>query len=348
MKTRLKIIMLLLSVFLVIFSFEINTYAASAEIQTEESSSSEETETGDTTSDELSEPNILKKILLLLSPDNWLELLTSAILKKLCELTGNFINALSSTLNVDFFKTAYVREFLDFFYFLAWIILAVGFIKGLVTELEHSSHGEASLLQDITKNFMIASGVVFFARYGVLWVNQMTLKLINDLTNVTLGSVWDSASILPLGGLLSSDALWVLVIMIVIVIISIITLWSAFKRCGILLLQIVTGYFYSFDLASGNSGVLGEWIRDVVSGCITFSFQIILYQIGMKYIAEGLLAINSLGEIYNSSLITGLIFLSTAGSVPTIMRRWGYASQHGSGRLTQTASLALSATRFLV
>lgn len=345
MKGKIKILSLLLAVLILICPLGINAFAdpptegiGTSDVSEEESDPAQELE---------DEPSLLKKIIILINPENWLPLLFTALCGWLCEAIGNFVNALTVAFGNDFFNTQYVNEFLDFFYFLAWIILSVGFIKGLVTGMERSYHGEASLLDDLIKNFMIASGVILFARYGVLWANEMTVKLINDLTNVTLGSIWDAAAGSTVGLVNTSSVLWFVVVLIIIIVVSFKTLWSAFKRCGILLLQIITGYFYSFDLAAGNSGVLGEWVRDVVSGCITFSLQMILYQIGMRYASDGLLRLFPSEGINNSSVIIGLTFLATAGSVSTIMRRWGYANQQGSGRMTQAAYLALSAARFL-
>lgn len=347
MKARIKILCFALAAVFLFCPFGINAFAA--ETPTEEISSLEENGEESNPAEELEdEPSLLKKIIILINPENWLPLLFSALCGWLTEAISVFLNAISVSLNNSFFGTEYIKEFLDFFYFLAWIILSVGFIKGLVTELERSRHGEASLLEDIFKNFMIASGVIVFARYGVLWANEMTVKLINDLTNVTLGSVWDAAEgiNIALGGG-SPSILWFLIVLTVIIVISVKTLWSALKRCGVLLLQIISGYFYSFDLASGNSGVLGEWVRDVISGCITFGLQIILYQIGMRYISDGLLRLSSSQGLFNPSVILGLTFLATAGSVSAIMRRWGYSNQQSGGRLSQTAYLALSAARLL-
>lgn len=346
MKAKLKILSLLLSVMLLICPFGINAFAADA--PTDEISTSDVSEEESDPSAELeNEPSLLKKILILINPGNWLPLLFTAISRSLCDAIGNFVNALAVIYSNVFFATEYINEFLDFFYFLAWIILSVGFIKGLVTELDRSYHGEASLLQDLFKNFMMASGVIFFARYGVLWANEMTIKLINDLTNVTMGSIWDAAIGISVGVMGASSIVWFLFVLLIVTVVSIITIWNAFKRSGVLLLQIITGYFYSFDLAAGNSGVLGEWIRDIVSGCITFGLQMILYQVGMKYVADGLIRLSGPIGFFNPNLIVGLTFLATAGSIPTIMRRWGYANQHGSGRMTQAAYLALSASRLL-
>lgn len=345
MKGKIKILSLLLAVLILICPLGINAFAdpptegiGTSDVSEEESDPAQELE---------DEPSLLKKILILINPDNWLPLLFTSLCRYICEGVGNLVDAITLAFGNDFFNIEYINEFLDFFYFLAWIILSVGFIKGLVTGMERSYHGEASLLDDLIKNFMIASGVILFARYGVLWANEMTVRLINDLTNVTLGSVWDAAAGFSGGLINSASRVWVLIVLIIIIVVSFNTLWTALKRCGVLLLQIVSGYFYAFDLASGNSGVLGEWVRDVASGCITFSLQMILYQIGMRYASDGLLRLFPSQGINNSSVIIGLAFLATAGSVSTIMRRWGYANQQGSGRMTQAAYLALSAARFL-
>lgn len=345
MKAKTLILCLLISVIFLICPLEISAFAANTPNEVESSqTSSEESNPAEELEDE---PSLLKKILILINPENWIPLLLASLCRWLCSMTGHFINIITVTFGNDFFNTAYINEFLDFFYFLAWIILAVGFIKGIVTGLERSSHGEASLLDDMIKDFMKASGVVFFARYGVLWANQMTVKLINDLTQVTLGSIWNAGEGDKIGLADPGSLIWFTVMLIIITVVSVKTVWAAFKRCGVLLLQIVTGYFYSFDLASGNSGVLGEWVRDIAAGCVTFSLQMILYQVGMRYISDGLLVLSGSEGLYNSSIVIGLTFLATAGSVSTIMRRWGYSSQPGSGRLAQTAGVALSAVRLL-
>ncbi len=291
--------------------------------------------------------DIADNILKLLNPVPWVELIVGAlfnlIVQGVLRVAENMYNAVTTAATASFFSHEFVKETLSFFRWVAGLILAAGLLLSLAKQAERRMHGDGGGFQDLILSTLMGYGMLLFCEPVVLFLNDRTLKLAANLSNLSYKASW---SLLweNSGSAFGADLLSVIVC-IGILVVSIMMLWRALKRFGVLYIQIFMGYLYIFDVIRGNRNAIGEWGRDVLGGCLTYVFQVMLYRVGMSVIAMTIGG--GVTALLSAHGLVGLAFLVTAGGSGTIMKRWGYTNQV-SGKGTQMASMAMSAARLLI
>lgn len=229
----------------------------------------------------------------------------------------------------SFFDHSFVSGLLRFFEVVGGLMLAVGFLKRLISEAEKQMHGEGGVFIDQFWDLIKAYALLLFCRPAVLSSHELMVYLADLITSnfyvapgrlngITLNAV--------------TSSLFEILIVIVAIVCTIIMLLTILRQYVILLVQILTGYLYVFDVAAGNSNAIAEWGRDMIGARIAFSLQLVFYEFGITELATSFTG--------GGQLVVAGVALLGASIVPTVLKRWGYANQNGGGALGRFASTA--------
>lgn len=291
--------------------------------------------------------DLVEDLVKILNPKTWVDLIVGALMNLIVQgvlrVAENMYNAVTTTATISFFSHDFVTETLSFFRWVAGLILAAGLLLSLAKQAEHRMHGDGGGFQDLILSTVMGYGLLLFCEPVVLFLNDRTIKLATQLSNISYKASW-SLLWQNSGSAFGADLMSVIVC-IGILVVSAMMLWRALKRFGVLYIQIFMGYLYIFDVIRGNRNAIGEWGRDVLGGCLTYVFQVMLYRVGMSLVA--ITIGGGVTALLSASGLVGLAFLVIAGTSGTILKRWGYTNQV-AGKGTQVASMAMSAARLLI
>lgn len=230
----------------------------------------------------------------------------------------------------SFFEHEFVSGLLTFFEVVGGSLVVAGFVKRLIIDAEKQLHGDGcESVKDIFMDFLKAIGLLLLSRHVVLLMHSALMYVV-DLVTANMAISKGNISVLMSSALMSS--ILNLIAMIVALVCSVIMLFAVLRRFAIMLIQIFTGYLYVFDVLGGGGAGIGEWARDVAGGCIAFALQLVFYKFGMMELANNITG--------GKGLFVAVSFLLGASIVPTVLKRWGYANQSGSGALGRFASTA--------
>lgn len=237
-----------------------------------------------------------------------------------------------------FFGHAFITESLDFFMWVAGILMAFGFLAQLGRILERAAHDELTPAAEVVFPILRAYGMLLLCKPAVLWLNALFLDITDRLSNVS-GHAAESMFEVIAAGWEMTVANWLLTLGMVII--TAMMLLRLCKRLVTIYIQIAAGYFYCFDLMRG-SNVLGEWGRDVLAGYITFGIQMVIYKAGLVLLATGLYNSGNVFSLADGNMLVGCVLLLGVGVVPMALRRWGYANQQGSGGFGRAVGQAVN------
>lgn len=268
-----------------------------------------------------------------------MDLLVNVLLSSLTSwvfgsMTGWLVDMYEAVLTVQnntFFRHDFVSGLLSFFEVVGATLLVVGFVKRLIVTTEAQTHGDgAESVWDIFKDLLKAFGLLIFCRPIVLFSHDLLMYLA-DLITANLNAATGNITALSINVL--STTILSLISLIVAIVCSFIMLFTVLRQYAIMLIQIFTGYLYVIDVAGGGGNGLGEWARDVAGARIAFAMQLVFYKFGMMELANNLAG--------GAGLFVAVSCLLGASIVPSVLKRWGYANQTGSGALSRFASTAM-------
>lgn len=227
----------------------------------------------------------------------------------------------------------WVSAVLDFFGWLAGILLAIGFVTNLLQHLEKMRHGDGDMsgFKDGLFGLLQGLGLILLARPVVILLSEYTMWIGAVLCNtdavqgytpdITLFSdIFEHIGQLFLGAAFA--------------IVSLVMLWRLFKRMMTMFLQIILAYFYAYDLGKGDR-VLGEWGREVVAGSVSFALQVVAYRMGVMFVYKGFTNNADLSSIISiADCAVGMMLLVGCGLIPHYLnRKWANTQGGGIGNL---------------
>ena len=226
----------------------------------------------------------------------------------------------------------WVSAVLDFFAWLAGILLMFGFFTGLLQHLEKMHHGEGgkSGFRDSLFGLLQGLGLIVFARPVVALMSEYTMWVGAVLCNTSVQGYTPDITLFSdifehIGQLFLGAAF---------AIVSLVMLWRLFKRMMTMFLQIILAYFYAYDLGKGDR-VLGEWGREVVAGSVSFALQVVAYRMGVLFVYKGFTNNADLSSILSiADCAVGMMLLVGCGLIPHYLnRKWANTQGGGIGNL---------------
>ena len=261
-------------------------------------------------------------------------------------ITTGLANALAHVFHIvlrflqqNFFSHGFISATLNFFEAVGALMLLAGAVKTLIVAAEQHLHGESGGLGARMLNFIKAYAMLFLVMPVVLLSHSFVIRLSMRIAAPFVPDFSDVEITMKDASLLDGAASSILfaIIFTIMLISSILILFHTLKQYVTLYVQVLTGYLYVYDVASGNSNAIGEWGRDVITGRITFGLQLICYQVGM-YLCAGAFS----NEDY-TSLLVGSALLIGVCTIPSALKKWGNAVGGGGGGAIATfASVAAS------
>ncbi len=245
-------------------------------------------------------------------------------------------------LQQNFFGHPFIGATLGFFEAVGGIMLLVGLLKSIILSAEQSMHGEAPALGAKLMSFLKAYAMLLFCRPVVMFFHMFIINIVSLIASPFIPDFSDMEITMKDFNLLSGALSSILfaVVFAVMSIATVLMIFHVFKQYITLYVQVLTGYLYVYDIASGNDNVIGEWGRDVVSGRLTFGLQLMCYQVGM-YLCAGAFS----GNDYVSYLVGGVLLVGVC-TIPSALKKWGNSVGGGGGggiaNLAYMASMMIS------
>lgn len=250
----------------------------------------------------------------------------SNAVNRLVDLFDVCIQLLQNT----FFNHSFVAGLLQFFELVGILMLAIGFIRRLLVEADRQTHGEGGNVFEMFKDVFKAYAMLLLCRHAVLASHEF-IVYIADLITSNFNVAPSAMNGLQIN--LTVMSLFEVITVIIAIVCTVVMILAILRQYVIILVQILTGYLYVFDVAEGNIGGIGEWARDVIGARISFALQLIFYQLGITELSNAFTG-------NGGHLVVAAAVLLGVSVVPTALRRWGYANQSGGGALGRFVSTA--------
>lgn len=233
--------------------------------------------------------------------------------------SGKLLNILAG-ISEDIFKIDVVKNVLEYFYYLGWIIVVIGILFAIANVYIRYIEGDAPEVQSLVLYIMLSILSVFFLSPGAIQVYSFAEVLRLNVLSIVSATVDYGNLLKNMDTYLSSpdigiSVLWVVLFLIVFIAMIAIVFFQALKRSGLYIIQIMIGYFYLFSLPSGNYDGLFCWIRSTFALAITNVLQMTLLYIALNFISA-----NNLVQIF---LAIGILLAAT--EVDRVADRFGLA-----------------------
>lgn len=199
----------------------------------------------------------------------------------LAVLIVNFINNYVA----DFFELPEITAFLNFSSWINILVFSIAFIAVLV-DLAEEKTSEKPIYPGIAfLNIVKALAFALLARWLAEWSMELSNLLTTgfgiELNSATIQSHIDSIWQHLVGSQLnvSFDILMILIVIIATLVFTV----SALKRFGTMFIHILSSALYIPDIMRGDTTKMGEWLRQMISIVLTYTFIYFLFFLGAAF-----------------------------------------------------------------
>ena len=129
--------------------------------------------------------DILDTVRNVLNPANWFRTIANWMLLNASEPILRLQSYFAAGSFTRFFGHAFIRESLDFFGWVAGLLLTCGFVMQLCHIVERAAHGETTPVADIVLPILRGYGMLLFCRPVILYLNELFWSLTDALSDIT-------------------------------------------------------------------------------------------------------------------------------------------------------------------
>lgn len=249
-----------------------------------------------------------------------------------------------SYMSVELFQLDWIKAIVLFFQYLGWAFYLVGLIVSVFETAIECQSGRGSI-KDTALNAI--KGFLAVSLFTILPIELYTLAVKLQAT-ITIGitgmgqgyeelidgimTEFGETSVDGLASNLASqymitNALFMLIGLIMFIYAVVKVFFANLKRGGILLTQICVGSLYIFSIPRGYMDGFTSWFKKIIALCITTFLQTTILTIGMLVLRE--------------NMILGIGLMLSAGEVPRIAEVYGLdtstrSNMMGAVHATQT------------
>ena len=239
---------------------------------------------------------------------------------------GNFF-ATMGNMGVELFELPWVKQVVDFFSQLGWVLFGVSLVVcAFECGISYSS-GHANIRQtalNVLKGFFAVN--LFTITPVKLYALSVSLQAdlsagitgyggsIGSVGQEILDEFGDSAlsdltgtSLFGFGSITSPIMILFCVILMAYAVIKV--FFANLKRGGILLIQIAVGSLYMFSVPRGYTDPFVQWVKQVIGLCLTAFLQATILVAGLM--------------VFRENALLGLGLMLSAGEVPRIAGAFG-------------------------
>ena len=259
-------------------------------------------------------------------------------------------------MGVELFEMMWVQAVVHFFHQLGWALFGVSLVVSCFECAIEYSTGRGNIQHtalNIIKGFMAVSlfttvpvrlYALSISLQGSLSrditgfgtsIGEVGRQIITDLTTVdSLSTVVETGSRFGLAVLTSPIMLLFCVILMAYAVIKV--FFSNLKRGGILVIQIAVGSLYMFSIPRGYIDGFVQWMKQVISLCLTAFLQATILVAGLM--------------VFRENALLGLGLMLSAGEVPRIAGAFGLDTTTRANLMSAvyTAQSAVNITKTVV
>lgn len=228
----------------------------------------------------------------------------------------------------NFWDNSIIQAFLNFSMWVNWIIFGCSFLFALFDSAEEA--GGLKEISWVTVMLNFFKGMLFTAFYSYLAIGIMQIaNILAEFLQLDFVSP-DFAFDGIFDDIASNVGIGILMIFFFIGIICFLVM--SLKRFGTMFVQVFSAAFYIPDVVRGDTGKLGDWLRQTIAIAFTYTFQYILFYIGCALI------------LFKPGIVETLIAISVwigMFGVSHVLNKYGYSSGVRGGGASMMASQGL-------
>lgn len=186
-------------------------------------------------------------------------------------------------LNINFWDNTLIVALLKFSAWINGIVFVVAFLLSVFDMAEEAGSFKQINFVVMITNFI--KGNIFVLCYT--FIAQYIMNIANILNeylplNITVNKdiISDRIAIIAQTGGVIPDVLALLGFLVASIGFTV----TALKRYGLMFIQILTSAFYIPDIVRGETQKIGDWLRQTIAIAFTYTFQFLLFYLGMMII----------------------------------------------------------------
>lgn len=249
----------------------------------------------------------------LISLFDWISTQIIALAAWLIEIINNNI--------LSFFENDTILQLLNFSTWINLFVFGVSFIVVIVDIAEEIISEKPVYFGVVFTNAIKAFTFAVFARWIAVW----SMDLANEITSAFGLSISADSFSLHADNIsstipgLATDAVSVPILLLLAVIIAVIVFAvMSLKRFGTMLIHIFTSMLYIPDILRGDTTKMGDWLRQMISIVLTYTFIYLLFFLGCEF-------------FYAEDIVIALACWLGMPVVSRVLNKFGWSSGSSGG-----------------